>query len=221
VFNTLLLFCQSTLSDIYFCFHFNFPAEVSVLNGAAGYEKYPGYSMVIPFTNQRFTKGTLVTMSNGFEVSTIADSRWIVKNMYRAYPWGSNGLLLQEPSIPFDFLYNKTDTNLNLNARVVDEHDALREAIVLDEKRLKSYVLFTFEDRLNHELLLGGKSYYDPILTGLSVEKVIGPNLVKSNMYHRISWNVVTEQNRVVQNTNEADFGLNAMNDLLAGMPNP
>lgn len=206
---------------LYFCCVLIFLAEVPVPNGI-GYESYPGYSMVVPYTNQRFKNGNMVTLSNGFEISTMGDSRYIEKNMYGAYPWGSNGFLLEEPAVAYDFLYNKTaiDAGLVGTPRVIDEHDALRQALLGDKKRLKRYLLFTFEDRLNHELVLGGKSRYHLNLTGLVVEKKIGVNTVKSNMYHRISWTVVTD-NRVLEDKNEDDHGLNAMNDLLAGMPTP
>jgi hypothetical protein len=174
--------------------------------------------MVFPFSGIHMRNGGLTNLASGFEISMYADARYLVKDMYQAYPWGNHGLLIQHPSAPYEFIYSSSQTDHGLETEIINEHQAFRTAIADDAKRLTSFSLLTFEDDINHELILSGKTKLPIRLQRMDTSMKMNGKDIKSNLYHRLSWRVITET-RLLEDATNANAGLDAMNDLLQSMP--
>jgi hypothetical protein len=183
--------------------------------------QFPGEFTIFPFTGLNVTSGTTTKKANGFEISMLIDSRYMLKNMYRVFPWGDRGILIQHPSTMYDLVYNEAMTNMDLAKEITDEHKAFRTVIKREAKQLKKYSLLAFEDTINHEFMMvpGKNEYPTGTLQKLDSSFKIQETELKNNLFHRSSWRIVTDTRLLEETvTNNDNDGLDAITALLKRM---
>jgi hypothetical protein len=184
--------------------------------------QFHGEFKLYPFVGLKMNDGTKTVKTNGFEISMLADSRWMVQNMYKTFAWGDHSVLVEHPTSMYDLIYTKDVTNEGLESEIKDEHDAFRTAIVKDPNRLTRFSLFSFEDDVNHELVMVSDEDDYPIgkFQKLDSNTDMNGKVLTNTIFYRLSWRVVTKS-RLLQNTastTKVNRGLEAMNDLLKSM---